>query len=147
MKFAIKNNKLYFNSIPIINGELSFILVPIALIIFIKYDFLIKYLNYGLIIIAILGIIDTSIKYYINNKIYFMLIGSIFFHALLLYPLLKYKKYMKPNIINYILSSIGILIVLFLPYWPYELSRKIFVIFILLINIFFTCLWYLHHKH
>ena len=57
------------------------------------------------------------------------------------------KKYMKPNILNYILSAIGLLIIVLLPYWPYIISKVKAVAFLIFVNIFFTYYYYFHYKH
>jgi hypothetical protein len=146
MKLYIKNNNIFYNDINIVRGELSFILVPISIFIILNHKYLIKYINYNLVFIAIVGVIDTIYKFFINERVYFILFSSIILHSLLLYPLLNFKKYMQPNIVNFLFSIIAAIIIKLLPYWPYELSRDTMIIFLICINILFTYCYYLLYK-
>lgn len=146
MKFYIKNNNIYYYHYPIFNGELSPVIFIIYLIILFTQKYMIKYINYISIFIAIVGIIDTIIKM-IMHKLYFIFILNILLHCVFLFPLTNMKKYMKPNIINYVLSIVAILIIKFLPYWPYELSRNNMITILILINVVFTCYYFFQHKH
>ena len=115
-------------------GQLSWILVPISFFIIYNKKY-IKYFSYAFIAIAIIGTIDTYLiykyffndsvmRYNITNSIIFIIIGfSMLLHLVLLYPLINIKKYMEPNIIQYICCIFGVLTTYFLPYWPYLISR------------------------
>ena len=111
MNFYIKNNSLYYYNYRFFNGQLSPYLFLIYIYIIFSYPNFIKNINYLSIFVAIFGIMDTinAIKKY---NLYFIFIFFIIFHLVFLYPLINFKKYMKPNIINYILSLIGILIII-----------------------------------
>jgi len=137
MYFYIKNGSLYYDDYKVLNGELSWILVPIGvLILYFKKDWIVYFSNI-LICIAIIGTIDIYLKYlkHNNKKLYKEFILAGIGHLLLLYPLINIKKYLKPNRKNYLLGLLAILIIIFLPYWPYELSKIIMIIMILIIYI------------
>ncbi len=146
MKFYIKNNNIYYYHYPIFNGELSNFLVILYLLILIYKTNFISYINYISIFIVIVGISDNIIKA-IKHNLYLTFMISILLHCVFLYPLIDMKKYMEPNIINYVLSIVAILIIKFLPYWPYDLSRNNMIIILILINIILTCYYYFHHKY
>ena len=132
MSFNIQNNKLYYKDLNI-TGQLSWILIPLSIYIIIYKKELIKYFSYIFIAIAILGSIEAFYITSILYNYYFYGLILIILHILLLYPLLNFKKYFKPNTINYVLTILGIIILKYLPYWPYELSRE-FMIYGLIIN-------------
>tara|TARA_A100001011_G_scaffold394953_1_gene488586 strand:+ start:1213 stop:1644 length:432 start_codon:yes stop_codon:yes gene_type:complete len=142
MKFHIKNNNLYYYHIPIFGGQLSYFLFFIYLYIIFVHPNFIKNINYLSIIVAVFGIIDTIL--HINKyNLYLIFLFIIFFHLIFFYPFINFKKYMKPNMINYFLSFIGILIIKFLPYWPYLISRENGIYLFIAINLFFTSIYYL----
>ena len=91
MKFYIKNNNIYYYHYPIFNGELSSVIFIIYLIILFTQKYIIKYINYISIFIAIVGIIDTLIKM-IMHKLYFIFILMILLHCVFLYPLTSLTK-------------------------------------------------------
>ena len=132
MNIYIKNNNIYYEDYKINDGRLSLFLVPIALLIIYNKK-LIKYFSYIFLCIGFIGLIDTYLEHlkYKNAYLIFILIALL--HSLLLFPLTNIKKYMKPNIINFLLGLIGILIIIFLPYWPYELSRKLMIYIIIIV--------------
>ena len=105
MYFYIKNGNLYYYDYKVFNGELSWLLVPLGvLILYVKKDWVIYFSNI-LICIAIIGTIDV------------------------------YLKYLKPNRMNYLLGLLGILIIIFLPYWPYQLSKIMMIVMIFIIYV------------
>jgi len=116
------------------------LLVPIAILIILQKK-LIPYFSYIFLCIAIIGLIDTYLVYLKNKNAYLIFILIAFLHSILLYPLTNIKKYMKPNKINFLIILLGILIIIFLPYWPYELKKKTIVLLIILIYIFSIFLW------
>ena len=126
-------------------GQLSWILVPISLLIIFYKKELIKYFSYIFLCIAIIGTIDTYLVQLKYSKINLFILLSYIFHLLLLYPLINIKEYIQINNTNYLLGIIALLIINYLPYWPYVLTRDtitslIFIIysiltFISLINI------------
>jgi hypothetical protein len=123
-------------------GQLSWVLVPISFFI-IYHKKYIKYFSYAFITIAIIGTIDTYLIYKYefsnsnnsnSNPIILIILGLIILlHLILLYPLTNIKKYMKPNIIQYISCIFGILTSYLLPYWPYLLSRTNVIITTLIV--------------
>ena len=123
MNFYIKNNNIYYEDYKILDGRLSLVLVPLAILIILNKK-LIKYFSYIFLCIALIGIIDSYLEYKRNKKLLFIITFSILFHGILLFPLLNIKKYLKPNLSNLALGIIGILIIYFLPYWPYVISKK-----------------------
>ena len=112
--------------------QLSSILVPILIILYLFFTNVRPYIMYGLVYVAIIGSIDTyllreqvikSSKVYGHIHYYLYLL----FHLILLLPLLEFKKYGYPNFPSFCLFIISILIISFLPYWPYYLSREVFI--------------------
>lgn len=146
MKFYIKNNNIYYYNFKLFNGEISYLLFIIYVLFLLYKTSFIKYFNYISIFVGLYGIVDTIMKFS-RYKLFLILILSILGHGIFLYPLTNFKKYMQPNIINYILSCLGILIILFLPYWCYDISRKKTIASLLLVNIFFTYYYYFHYKN
>ena len=140
---SIKNNNLYYNNYRVFNGEISIILVPLIILLIFKYKNLIKFASQIFIIVSIIGSINILIGYKLIKKYNLVFISflGILIHLPGLYPLINYKKYFQPNIIQYILGIIAILVCMFLPYWPYLLSRENTIIIILLIY-FFTYILY-----
>ena len=97
-----------------------------------------------MLLIFMAGTYDSylkSIKYKLNA----ILIWGSLMHTIGLYPLTNIKKYIRPNIINYLTSILGAFIILFLPYWPYEVSRKFVLSMLIMINVFFTGYYYLRY--
>ena len=137
---SIKNNNLYYYNYRVFNGELSTVLVPLTILLIFKYKNLINFAAPIFIVIFIIGSINSYLISEKYNLLSLLFLGIIF-HISALYPITNYKKYFQPNIIQYILGIIGILICMFLPYWPYLLSRGNSIIIILLIY-FFTYILY-----
>ena len=130
------------------NFELSWILVPLGIFLYYKFNNLKIYLNYSLIFISIIGMIDTGLskkdivkgqKYQILGLIQFYL--TILFHFFLIFSLVNYNDYSYPNLISFILFIFGILIILFLPYWPYKLTKQDFII----LDILFYLTFIIYH--
>jgi hypothetical protein len=118
-------------------GQLSWILVPISLLIIFYKKELIKYFSYIFLCIAIIGTIDTYLVQLKYSKIKLFILLSYIFHLLLLYPLINIKEYIQINNTNYLLGIIALLIINYLPYWPYVLTRDtitslIFIIYLIL---------------
>ena len=57
----------------------------------------------------------------------------IILHLFFLYPLINFKKYIKLNKSNILLGICVIIIAIFLPYWPYNISRKSLIFYGILI--------------
>ena len=133
MNIYIKNNNIFYEDYKILDGSLSFIIVPIAIVLILQ-KYLIKYFSYIFLCVAIIGSIDAYYRYVIYEYFWFFSIGG-FLHLLLLYPLINIKKYMKPNKINFLVGLLGIIILTFLPYWPYELKKTTMIMLTVLIYI------------
>ncbi len=134
MNFYIKNNNIFYEDYKILDGSLSLIIIPIAIVLIIK-KYLIEYFSYMFLCVAIIGSIDAYYRYVIYKYFWLFSIGG-FLHLLLLYPLINIKKYLKPNKINFLLVLLGIIIITFLPYWPYELKKTNMIMLTVLIYIF-----------
>ena len=95
---------------------LSIGLLPISYIIIIFFNHLVVYLANIFIFIALVSALDI---YYVTRKINDMF-SNVFYivvlilHLILLYPLIYYKKYLKPTIGGFILSFLAILIIIYL---------------------------------
>ena len=120
---SIKNNNLYYYNYRVLNGELSTLLIPLSILLIIKYNNLIKFASQIFIMVFIIGSINAYLISEKYNLLSLLFLG-ILIHVPTLYPLIDCKKYFEPNIIQYMLGIIGILICMFLPYWPYLLSRR-----------------------
>ena len=124
---------------------LSIWLLPISYIIIIFFNHLVVYLANIFIFIALAGALDI---YYVNQKFKDMFsnvfhIVLLILHLILLYPLIYYKKYLKPTIVGFILSFLAILIIMYLPWWPYLVKKNTFITLLIIINILSTIGWYL----
>ena len=145
MTFKFINNNIYYKNFKIFNFELSLLLVPILIIIILYFKKYINYFSNIFLAIFICGIIDS----YVKSLIYSLpaiLYANIIFHSFGLYPLVDFKKYFKPNLINYLLGILAILVIIFLPYWPYDVNRFIFIISIILIYISTTTIYFFLFK-
>jgi len=143
MNISILNNifdkDFYYYDYKLNNGRLSWLLIPLSYLI-LYYKSYIKYFSYAFVVIAIIGIVDTILL--IERYNYFLLISaSLILHAILLYPLTNIKKYLKLNISNIALAFLGIVTILYLPYWPYILPRSTIIIFSIIIYIFLFLLY------
>tara|TARA_Y100000389_G_scaffold134474_1_gene131948 strand:- start:672 stop:1103 length:432 start_codon:yes stop_codon:yes gene_type:complete len=134
MNFYIKNNNIFYEDYKILDGSLSLIIIPIAIVLILK-KYLIEYFSYMFLCVAIIGSIDVYYRYVIYKYFWLFSMGGLL-HLLLLYPLINIKKYMKPNKINFLLVLLGIIIITFLPYWPYELKKTNMIMLTVLIYIF-----------
>lgn len=143
MKNIILNNiftkDFYYYDYKLNNGMLSWLLIPLSYLI-LYYKTYIKYFSYIFVVIAIIGIVETILL--IEKYNYFLLISaSLILHAILLYPLTNIKKYLKLNITNIALAFLGIVTILYLPYWPYILPRSTIIIFSIIIYSFLFLLY------
>ena len=143
MKNIILNNiftkDFYYYDYKLNNGMLSWLLIPLSYLI-LYYKTYIKYFSYIFVVIAIIGIVETILL--IEKYNYFLLISaSLILHAILLYPLTNIKKYLKLNISNIALAFLGIVTILYLPYWPYILPRSTIIIFSIIIYSFLFLLY------
>jgi len=63
----------------------------------------------------------------------FIFIISIFLHLIGFYPLLNVSKYFEYNNSIYLFGLLALVITYFLPYWPYNVSRKLVSTLIILL--------------
>lgn len=145
MTFKFINNNIYYKNFKIFNFELSLLLVPLLIIIILYFKKYINYFSNIFLAIFICGIIDSYVKSLIYS-LPVILYANIIFHSFGLYPLVNFKKYFKPNVVNFLLGILTILIIIFLPYWPYDVNRFIFIISIILIYVFTTTIYFFLKK-
>ena len=129
---TFKNNNLYYYHYKVFRGQLSWVLVPIIFILIFYFNNYIKYVSLIFLLIGIVGTIDAFYKS-IKEKLLGILIVGALMHSVGFYPLLDVKKYFEYNNIIYIFGLIALAITYFLPYWPYEVSRKNVLIIIVLL--------------
>ena len=137
MEITFKNNNVYYYHYKIFNGELSFLLVPLVVILIFYYNNFIKYFSLTLLLIGIVGILDSYYKSKKENLKMILYIG-ILFHSIGFYPLLNVKKYFEYNPIIYIIGLLMLIITYLLPYWPYSIRRTTVVIIIMSLYIFYS---------
>ena len=143
MRIIFKDNNIFYYDYKVFDGKLSLILIPLALIILIKFKSYIKYVSYIFICISIIGIIDSYLYYLEDNRLLLLILFVVLFHSILLYPLKDIKKYFEPSIINLIFFIFSLIIVYYMPYWPYKLT-KINVYYLLIgIHIILLCYYIL----
>ena len=135
MFLEFKNNNIYYNNYKILDGRLSLLLVPIGILIILCFKKYIKYFSYIFICIAIIGIIDSYYVYLKNKHLILLILFAILTHGALLYPLINIKKYLEINIFTIIFFILSIIIVRFLPYWPYELTKNEMIYLLIIIRI------------
>jgi hypothetical protein len=129
---TFKNYNMYYYHYKVFNRELSIALVPIVFILIFYFNNYIKYVSLIFLVIGIVGTIDSFYKS-IKEKLLGIFIVGALMHSVGFYPLLDVKKYFEYNNIIYIFGLIALAITYFLPYWPYEVSRKNVLIIILLL--------------
>ena len=137
MKITFKNNNVYYYHYKIIRGELSFVLVPIGAILIYYLNNYIKYVSLIFLLVGIVGLLDSYYKI-IQEKIIGLFILIIILHLVGFYPLLNVKKYFEYNNIIYVFGLLSLLIVYFLPYWPYAVSKKVVMNIIILLYSSYT---------
>ena len=141
MKITFKNNNLYYFHYKVFRGELSWVLVPIVFILILYFNNYIKYVSLIFLLIGIVGLIDTYYKF-MKEKLLGFFILVIIMHLVGFYPLLNIKKYFEYNNIIYLFGLLALAITYFLPYWPYDVSRK----FVLLVILGLYGSYTLYHK-
>lgn len=117
-------------------GELSWILVPIFAYLYIYFPKSRSIIFYPCLLISILGLYNTILlKHLILQKKYGLIqfILTIIFHLPFLLVIFQFRKYSYPNIYSLCLILLGMLILKFLPYWPYLGLTRNFMIFLLFI--------------
>ena len=141
MKITFKNNNVYYYHYKVFNGELSWILVLIVFLLIFYFNNYIKYVSLIFLLIGIVGLIDTYYKF-MKEKLLGFFILVIIMHLVGFYPLLNIKKYFEYNNIIYLFGLLALAITYFLPYWPYDVSRK----FVLLVILGLYGSYTLYHK-
>ena len=137
MKITFKNNNIYYYHYKLLRGELSWVLLPITVALIYYYNSYIKYVSLIFLLIGIVGLIDGYYKI-IHEKLVFIFIISIFIHLIGFYPLLNITKYFEYNNIIYLFGLLSLAITYFLPYWPYNVSRKLIGTIIILLYLSYT---------
>jgi hypothetical protein len=123
--------------------ELSYILVPLSILLYVYIPAMKPVLMYHMVCAAIIGTIDTLLK---DKNGIVMKIASIILHLLLLLVLYDFNKYENNNLLSIALLIVANLIIIFLPYWPYELSKMDIVYLYNFIYIALFCLFYFSRK-
>ncbi len=121
-------------------------MVPVLGILYIYCPIIRPYLIYALIYIALIGTYNTIlVREEILKTKYgkYQYWGTIIFHLILLLSLLEFKKFGYPNIGSFIIMLIGILILNYLPYWPYHLSRELMITSYIILYIILSIIYYL----
>ena len=140
---SFKNNNIYYYHYKILTGQLSlWLMILLFWIIWYNKDIL-KYISYVCIAIFVIGTINSYFEYKKYNLLG-LFIFPFFVHLPFLYPLLDFKKYFKPNIIQFIFMLISLFIINFLPYWPYLILRKstaLLLVLTCLITFLFYCFY------
>jgi hypothetical protein len=62
MKITFKNNNIYYYHYKIIRGELSFVLVPIGIVLIYYLNDYIKYVSLIFLLVGLVGLIDSYYK-------------------------------------------------------------------------------------
>ena len=139
---TFKNNNLYYYDFKIFNGEMSYLLIPVAISIILFNKNLLKYFSNAFLIIFCCGMLDSYIlaKQYRLPLIFYV---NLVFHSFGLYPLIDFKKYFKPNLINYLVGAFILFIISYLPYWPYRVNRNIFKLIVIIIYLFTSAAYYM----
>ena len=137
MEITFKNNNVYYYHYKVFNGELSIALVLIAFLLIFYFNDYIKYVSLIFLLLGIVGSIDCYYKSK-KEKLLGILIFGIIMHLVGFYPLLNVKKYFEYNNIIYLFGVLALLIVYFLPYWPYAISRNDVTIIIILLFLIYS---------
>ena len=116
--------------------HLSYLLIPIVLLLYVFLPNTHKYILYHAVCIGIIGTIECYYMYIENNLGIGMAFLSIILHLSLLIVLINFKKDGRINIISLLLLVIADLIIVFLPYWPYSIKRE--TLFILYNSIYIS---------
>lgn len=126
--------------------ELSYILIPVFGFLYIYNVNTRPYLLYFLIYVALVGTYNTIL---LKDKILKSKIGkfqywaSIIFHLILLISLWQFNKFGYPNLISFIIMIISIIVLKYIPYWPYYLSRDEMIIFYIILYVILTFIYYI----
>ena len=104
--------------------QLSYILVPLAVILYIYNSSFRSYLLYHMVCWGLIGTIDTINYYKLSKSGIVFTITSLIFHLALLLVLCNFQNYGKINLISLLLLLVANLVIIYLPYWPYSLTRQ-----------------------
>jgi hypothetical protein len=137
MEVTFKNNNIYYYHYKVFRGELSWVLVPIIFIMIYYFNAYIKYVSLIFLLVGIVGCIN-SYNISKKEKLIGILIAGLITHSICFYPLLNVEKYFAYNNIIYVFGLLALAITYFLPYWPYNVSRKFVTIVILLLYSTYT---------
>jgi hypothetical protein len=77
-------------------------------------------------------------------SLYIIFLLSYIFHLALLYPLINIQEYLQINYINYLLGIFALIIINFLPYWPYLVSRVSMTYICIIIYFILTVISFLY---
>ena len=113
--------------------ELCYFIVPIVIILYIFYSFIRPIIFTHCFVVLIIGCIGTYLKFK-NNIILGIL--SFIGHLLLILPIIYFKKIYYSNKNTYILLLFAILLLYFLPYWPYILTKEEMILLYLFLFLF-----------
>lgn len=118
--------------------QLSYILIPVLFLLYFKYP---KYILYHIICIGLIGSYDTYLQYknkQTNNELDKKIIKTIgmntFFgisfliHLACLIVLKDLGRYENTNI-SVLLLFVANMVIFYLPYWPYYLSKSQLMIY------------------
>jgi hypothetical protein len=132
--YIFENSKLFQLKF---NYELSYILIPLGCYLYLYYPQLRPYLFYHMVCIGIIGTKGTldRVKY---NGIITTIIGLLL-HLILLLVLFDDEKYGKPNNVSVLLLLLANLTMIYIPYWPYLMSR---IDMLIMYNLIFWLLYY-----
>lgn len=116
--------------------ELSYFIVPIVIILYFFYSFIRPIVFTHCFVILIIGWIDTYFKIIKYNNYIILGILSFIGHLLLILPIIYFKKIYYSNKNTYILLLFAILLLFFLPYWPYILTKEEMILLYLFLFLF-----------
>ena len=111
-----------------LNYQLSYLLIPVSVILYLYNPLFKSYLLFNIVCVGIVGSIDSIFNYLSGNLGIVFAITSILIHLSLLLVLVNFKKYGKINNISVLLLIIANLTLIFIPYWPYILTREYMLI-------------------
>ena len=130
---------------------LSWVLIPLGIFLYYKFNYIKPIMFNSLIIIAIIGTFksieerNTTVKNFAKNKPAWQYYTSMLFHLSLLIVLKDFCKYGYFNTGSLALMLFSILILYFLPWWPYPTSTKTeFITYVIIIN---TLLYMTHYLY
>lgn len=133
-KYTFKFGKINIFFTP----TLSWVLVPLSAYLYYKYLEIRPILFNTIISIAIIGTYKTIQEYNLFSKESdkWQYYASLLCHLILLVILKDFCKYGYINKYSLVLMMLGIIVIRFLPWWPYPTSsKKEFIIYMFLLNL------------